>query len=90
MKKTPMMLRVEEELDDDLERILPKLYNEIGLQPMADLFGIKKTTAWYWLVKFQIRIHSIAVPEGHDVYTKRNGVKRLVPKSTTQLVHQSD
>ena len=90
MKKTPMMLRVEEELDDDLERILPKLYNEMGLQPMADLFGIKKTTAWYWLVKFQIRIHSIAVPEGHDVYTKRNGVKRLVPKSTTQLVHQSD
>lgn len=90
MKKTPMMLRVEEELDDDLERILPKLYNEMGLQPMADLFGIKKTTAWYWLVKFQISIHSIAVPEGHDVYTKRNGVKRLVPRSTTHLSHQSD
>jgi len=86
MKKTPLMIRVEEEFDDSLENILPQLYNEMGLEPMADLFGVKKATAWYWLLKFGIRIHRVAVPEGHDVYTKRNGVKRLVPKSPTQLV----
>ena len=71
VRKTKLMLRIEEKYGQPLEKLLPRLYNERGLPAMAAEFGISKGTIWYWMLKFGINIQRVAVsPDEHLAVSK--------------------
>lgn len=50
-----------------LEELLPKLMNNHGLSGTAEKLGVSKATLNYWLLKFEIKIHKIALAPGQSV-----------------------
>lgn len=63
-RKTKLMLRVEREFDQPLERLLPELVNVQGLTSTADTLGVSKATLGYWMLKMGINVHRVAVAPG--------------------------
>jgi hypothetical protein len=56
VRKTPLMRGVEKKYSEDLEVLLPQMYNEMGLPKMSQKLGIHKATIWYWFLKFGVSI----------------------------------
>jgi hypothetical protein len=54
------MLEVEQEHGEQLETLLPRLYNEMGLPAMVEELGLNKSTLWYWFLKIGMRIEKVA------------------------------
>ncbi len=71
MKKSRLMLKVEEEYKRPLERLLPELVNEIGLSAAARQLGVSNATVGYWLLKMNIQIQRVAVSPGETLEIKR-------------------
>ena len=67
------MRGVEERYGRPLERLLPELYNELGLPGMSERLGISKGTLWYWLLKFGVNVRRVALAPGESIEVKRQG-----------------
>jgi len=67
IRKTKLMVSVEQRYSKPLEKLLPELYNEKGLPAMAAEIGISKGTLWYWLLKFGINVRRIALAPGEEL-----------------------
>ncbi len=70
-RKTKLMLRVEKEHQQELERLLPERVNAIGLSATADELGVSKATLGYWLLKLGISVRRIAVSRDEVVEVKK-------------------
>ncbi len=70
-KKTKLMLRVEEQHQRPLERLLPEMVNEIGLSSTAAELGVSKATLGYWLLKLGINVRRVALAPGETLEVKR-------------------
>lgn len=73
VKKTRLMLRVEEQIGVPLEQQLPRLITREGLTGTAKLLGVSTATAGYWKLKFGISIRVVALGSGDYVEIKRSG-----------------
>ena len=69
-RKTPLMLRVEEEFKRPLEKLLPEMVNEMGLSATADEFKVSKATLGYWLLKLGIDYRRVALAPGETLEIK--------------------
>lgn len=67
IRKTKLMMSVEQRYSKPLEKLLPELYNEKGLPAMAAELGISKGTLWYWLLKFGINVRRVALAPGEEL-----------------------
>ena len=70
-KKTKLMLRVEEQHQRPLERLLLEMVNEIGLSATATELGVSKATLGYWLLKLGINVRRVALAPGETLEVKR-------------------
>ncbi len=70
-RKTKLMMRVEKEYQQPLERLLPEKVNELGLSATADELGVSKATLGYWLLKLGISVRRIAVSRDEVVEIRR-------------------
>lgn len=70
-KKTKLMERVERELKQPLERVLPQMINEHGLSGTADRLKVSKATLGYWLLKMGINVRRVALAPGESLEIKR-------------------
>ncbi len=70
-RKTKLMLRVEKEHQQELERLLPERVNAVGLSATADELGVSKATLGYWLLKLGISVRRIAVSRDEVVEVKK-------------------
>jgi glycerol dehydrogenase-like iron-containing ADH family enzyme len=61
VRKSRMMLEVEEKHGEQIETLLPRLYNEMGFPAMVEELGINRSTLWYWFVKVGMRIKKVAI-----------------------------
>ena len=61
IRKSKKMLEVEEKHGEQLETLLPRLYNEMGLPAMVEELGLNKSTLWYWFLKIGMRIEKVAI-----------------------------
>jgi len=52
MSKSKLMREVEAKIGQPLEEALPRLYEEGGIAHICRVLGIKRTTAFYWLLRF--------------------------------------
>ncbi len=70
-RKTKKMLSVEQRYNKPLEKLLPELYNEKGLPAMAAELGIGKGTIWYWMLRFGIHVHRVALAQGEELQVQQ-------------------
>lgn len=61
MRKTRLMRRIEERYHRPLEKLLPEMYNEMGLPQMAEEMGVSRSTVWYWLLRFGVNLRKVAL-----------------------------
>jgi len=66
IRKSKKMLEVEEKHGEQLETLLPRLYNEMGLPAMVEELGLNKSTLWYWFLKIGMRIEKVAMTTNND------------------------
>lgn len=71
MRKSPMMLEVEEKLGMPLEEVLPGMINELGIAGTAVELKVSKSTINYWMLKLGIHIQRVAVMPGDQLVVKR-------------------
>lgn len=77
MRKTKLMRSVEIRYNNrPLEKLLPEMYNELGLPGMAEKLQISKGTLWYWLLKFGISVRRVALAPGESLEVKGEVVTR--------------
>ena len=60
-RKTKLMRAVEAKYNRPLERLLPEMYNEMGLPRMAEEFGVRDSTVWYWMLRFGVNLRKVAL-----------------------------
>ena len=60
-RKSKKMLEVEQEPGEQLETLLPRLYNEMGFPAMVEELGLNRSTLWYWFLKMGVRIKRVAI-----------------------------
>tara|TARA_B100001123_G_scaffold135971_1_gene157826 strand:- start:30 stop:326 length:297 start_codon:yes stop_codon:yes gene_type:complete len=70
-RKTKLMVRVEEQHQRPLEKLLPEMVNEMGLSATADELGLSKATLGYWLLKLGINVRRVALAPGETLEVKR-------------------
>ncbi len=71
-KKTKKMREVEERYHRPLEKLLPEMYNEMGLPAMSDELGISRSTLWYWLLRYGISVQRVAVSSDETLEIKKS------------------
>ena len=52
--------RIEEKYKMSFEQLLPRMYNEMGLPRMAKELGVSRSTVWYWLLSYGVRLQRVA------------------------------
>ena len=72
LRKTKLMVSVEQRYNKPLEKLLPELYNEKGLPAMASELGVSKGTLWYWLLKFGINVRRVALAPGEELQVQQS------------------
>ena len=72
VRKTRLMLSVEERYNRKLEGLLPEFVNEKGLSATAEEFGVSKATVGYWLLKMGISVRRVALAPGETLEVKRS------------------
>lgn len=70
-RKTRLMLKVEEDHGQHLERLLPEMVNDKGLSATAQELGVSKATLGYWLLKLGISVRRVALAPGETLEVKR-------------------
>ena len=70
-RKTKLMLRVEQDYQRSLERLLPEMVNEKGLSMTAQEMGVSKATLGYWLLKLGIDVQRVALAPGETLEVRR-------------------
>lgn len=73
VRKTRLMLQVEERYGRPLEKLLPEMVNEKGLSATAHDLGVSKATLGYWLLKLGIQVRRIALAPGENLEVTRTG-----------------
>jgi predicted DNA-binding protein (UPF0251 family) len=61
MRKTRLMKRIEDRYRRPLEKLLPEMYNEMGLPQMAEEMGVSRSTVWYWLLRYGVNLRKVAL-----------------------------
>jgi len=69
-RKTKLMLRVEKQEGQPLEKFLPERLTRDGLSATAKDFGVGTATLGYWMLKLGIRVHRVAVSPGEIIEVK--------------------
>lgn len=67
MRRTKLMRAVEERYNQPLERLLPRMYNEMGLPRMAEVLGVSRSTVWYWLLRYGVDVKKVALAPGETL-----------------------
>ena len=70
-RKTKLMRQVEDRMGQPLERLLPRLINDIGLTEAAQEMGVSKATIGYWMLKMGIHVERVAVMPGDQLVVKK-------------------
>lgn len=70
-RKTQLMVRVEEQFHQPLERLLPEMINQHGLSATAEELQVSKATLSYWLLKLGINVRRVALAPGETLEIKR-------------------
>lgn len=71
IRKTKLMRQVEERCHRPLEKLLPEMYNELGLTATAQEMGVSKATLWYWLLRFGVNVRKIALSPGETLEVRK-------------------
>ncbi|MEK7848669.1 MAG: hypothetical protein AAB270_07070 [Chloroflexota bacterium] len=71
MRKTRLMRRVEDRYHRPLEKLLPEMYNEMGLPLMAEEMGVSRSTIWYWLLRYGVNLRRVALAAGETLEIKK-------------------
>ena len=66
-KKTKLMLKVEADTGQPLEKLLPEMVNRIGLSATADQIKVSKAALSYWILKLGMRTHRVILGPGESV-----------------------
>lgn len=67
VRRTTLMRGVEERYNQPLEKLLPRMYNEMGLPRMATVLGVSKSTVWYWMLRYRVDLKKVALAPGETV-----------------------
>jgi len=70
MRRTKLMRGVEERYNQPLEKLLPRMYNEMGLPRMAEVLGVSRSTVWYWLLRYGVDVRKVALAPGETLEVK--------------------
>jgi transcriptional regulator with PAS, ATPase and Fis domain len=70
MRKTKLMRGVEERYNQPLEKLLPRMYNEMGLPRMAEALGVSRSTVWYWMLRYGVDLKKVALAPGETLETR--------------------
>ncbi len=70
-RKTRLMVQVEEQFHQPLERLLPEMINQHGLSATAAELEVSKATLSYWLLKLGINVRRVALAPGETLEVKR-------------------
>ena len=66
-EKSLKMEEIEVRFDQELEVLLPDLVNEHGQGAAAKLLGVSRATIGMWLMRFGIKVHSVALRPGERI-----------------------
>jgi len=72
IRKSKLMLKVEQERGDILENLIPELVNRMGKTGAADELGVSKATLGYWVLKLQLNDYHLMTRPGDTVEIKRS------------------
>ncbi len=71
MRKTRLMKKIEERYRRPLEKLLPEMYNEMGLPQMAEEMGVSRSTVWYWLLRYGVNLRKVALASDETLEIKK-------------------
>ncbi len=71
MRKTRLMREVEEKYNQPLDRLLPVMYNQMGLPRMAEVLGVSRSTVWYWLLRYGVDVRRVALAPDETLEVKK-------------------
>lgn len=71
VRRTKLMQQIEERYKKPLEKLLPEMYNEIGVTGTAQEFGVSKGTVDYWLVMLGVQRKRVALGPGEELVIQR-------------------
>ncbi len=71
MRKTRLMKRIEDRYRRPLEKLLPEMYNEMGLPQMAEEMGVSRSTVWYWLLRYGVNLRKVALASDETLEIKK-------------------
>ena len=81
IRKTKKMLKAEAEIGMPIEDFLPERVTDVGLTAAAKELGVSKASLGYWMLRFGITTHFIAMGPGDEV-TIRRQKERLTDEHT--------
>jgi len=70
MRRTKLRRGVEERYNQPLAKLLPRMYNEMGLPRMAEALGVSRSTVWYWLLRYGVDVRKVALAPGETLEVK--------------------
>ncbi len=70
-RKTRLMRKIEERYRRPLEKLLPEMYNEMGLPQMAEEMGVSRSTVWYWLLRYGVNLRKVALASDETLEIKK-------------------
>lgn len=70
-RKTRLMRRIEDRYRRPLEKLLPEMYNEMGLPQMAEEMGVSRSTIWYWLLRYGVNLRKVALASDETLEIKK-------------------
>lgn len=71
MRKTRLMKKIEDRYRRPLEKLLPEMYNEMGLPQMAEEMGVSRSTVWYWLLRYGVNLRKVALAADETLEIKK-------------------
>lgn len=72
IRKSAMMLGIEEKFGQQLEDLLPNMLTEDGLSETAKCLGVSKATLGYWVLKLGLRVQRVVLRPGESIQINRN------------------
>jgi hypothetical protein len=70
LRRTKLMRGVEERYNQPLEKLLPRMYNEMGLPRMAEALGVSCSTVWYWMLRYGVDVRKVALTPGETLVVR--------------------
>ncbi len=66
-RRTKLMRGVEERYNQPLEKLLPQMYNDMGLPKMAEALKVSRSTVWYWMLLYGVGLRKVALAPGETL-----------------------